>query len=124
MANPGPNIVAPSLQRGFAVLSVTATAQTATKSTVTPINYTVSGLAVGDFVTVSPTKAVGAGVTLGKAFVPSANTLTVEYINVTTGDVTTAADTYLALVARSYPTQTDFGVTTFNNIGTVAGSNP
>jgi hypothetical protein len=124
MSNPGPNIVSPSLQRGQAVLSVTATAQTATKATVTKVDYTVQGLAVGDFVSVQPTKAVGTGVSLGSAWVSAANTLSVNYINPTAGDVTTAADVYLVYVARSYPVQTEFGVTKFNNVGIVAGSNP
>lgn len=124
MSNPGPNIVSPSIQRGQAVLSVTATAQTATKATVTKVDYTVQGLAVGDFVSVQPTKAVGTGVSLGSAWVSAANTLSVNYINPTAGDVTTAADVYLVYVARSYPVQTEFGVTKFNNVGIVAGSNP
>lgn len=124
MSNPGPNVVSADIQRGQAVLSVAVTAQTATKSTVTKVDYTVSGLAVGDFVSVSATKAVGTGVSIGGAYVSAANTLSVEYINATAGDVTTAADTYLVLVARSYPVQTDFGVTKFNNVGIVAGTNP
>mgnify|MGYP003338606127 FL=1 len=124
MSNPGPNIVSPSIQRGQAVLSVTATAQTATKATVTKVDYTVQGLAVGDFVSVQPTKAVGTGVSLGSSYVSAANTLSVEYINATAGDVTTAADVYLVFVARSYPVQTEFGVTKFNNVGIVAGTNP
>ena len=124
MSNPGPNIVSADIQRGQAVLSVAATAQTATKATVTKVDYTVSGLAVGDFVSVKATKAVGAGVSLGGSYVSAANTLSVEYINVTAADVTTAAYTYLVFVARSYPVQTDFGVTKFNNVGIVAGTNP
>lgn len=124
MSNPGPNIVSADIQRGQAVLSVAATAQTATKSTVTKVDYTVSGLAVGDFVSVAATKAVGTGVSIGGAYVSAANTLSVEYINATASDVTTAADTYLVFVARSYPVQTDFGVTKFNNVGIVAGTNP
>jgi len=124
MSNPGPNIVSADIQRGQAVLSGAVTAQTATKSTVTKVDYTVSGLAVGDFVSVSATKAVGTGVSIGGAYVSAANTLSVEYINATASDVTTAADTYLVLVARSYPVQTDFGVTKFNNVGIVAGTNP
>lgn len=124
MSNPGPNIVSAGIQRGQAVLSVTATAQTATKSTVTKVDYTVSGLAVGDFVSVAATKAVGTGVSLGSSYVSAANTLSVEYINATASDVTTAADVYLVFVARSYPVQTEFGITKFNNVGIVAGTNP
>jgi len=124
MSNPGPNIVVPSIQRGMAVLSVPVTAQTATKATVTKVDYTVNGLAVGDFVSASATKAVGAGVSIGGAYVSAANTLSIEYINVTAGDVTTAADTYLVFVARSYPVETDFGITGWNNVGIVAGANP
>lgn len=124
MSNPGPNIVSAGIQRGQAVLSVPVTAQTATKSTVTKVDYTVSGLAVGDFVSVAATKAVGTGVSLGGAYVSAANTLSVEYINATASDVTTAADVYLVFVARSYPVQTEFGITKFNNVGIVAGTNP
>ncbi len=103
MSNPGPNIVSAGIQRGQAVLSVPVTAQTATKSTVTKVDYTVNGLAVGDFVSVAATKAVGTAL----------NPL-----------VTTAADVYLVFVARSYPVQTEFGITKFNNVGIVAGTNP
>lgn len=120
-----PNIVSTSIQRGIAVLSVTAnTSTTITKNTVTPITYTVNGLAVGDYVHVSPSKAIATGVTAGCAYVTAANTLAIDFVNATGSDQTAAADTYLVFVARSYPTQTDFGVTQFNNISIVAGTNP
>jgi hypothetical protein len=120
-----PNIVNPTIQRGWAILSVTAnTSTTITKNTVTTITYTVTGLAVGDYVHFSPSKAIATGVTAGCAYVTAANTLAIDFVNATGSDQTAAADTYLVLVGRSYPTQTDFGTTAFNNIGTVAGTNP
>ena len=124
MSNPGPNIVQPSLQRGAAVISVASPTATATKNTVTEATVTVSGVAVGDWVGVSPTKSPGTGVAIGSAYVSAANTITIEYVNATGTDQSVASDTYLMNVIRSYPVQTDFGVTKFNNYGVVAGSNP
>ena len=124
MSNPGPNIVQPSLQRGAAVISVASPSATAAKNTVTEATVTVSGVAVGDWVSVNPTKSPGTGVAIGSAYVSAANTITIEYVNATGTDQSVASDTYLINVIRSYPVQTDFGVTKFNNYGVVAGSNP
>lgn len=123
MSNPGPNIVTPSIQRGQAVLSVAVTPASSAVG-VASQNFTVSGLAVGDFVSVAPSKSVGAKLAIQNAWVSAANTLTVSYLNVDSSAGTPAADTYLVYVARSYPAQTDFGVTAFNNVGIVAGTNP
>jgi hypothetical protein len=123
MSNPGPNIVDAGIQRGQAVLSVAVTPASAA-SGISSQNFTVSGLAVGDFVTVNQTKSAGSGVCVAGAYVSAANTLTVIYDNQSGGSATPAADTYLVSVSRSYPVQTDFGVNKFNNVGPVAGTNP
>lgn len=122
MSNPGPNIVSPSIQRGQAVLSVAVTPASAAAG-VSSQTFTVSGLAVGDFVAVNGTKAAGAAIAITGAYVSAADTLTVIYYNASTS-AAPAADTYLVSVIRSYPVQSDFGVTKFNNVGVVAGSNP
>lgn len=124
MSNPGPNIVSADIQRGQAVLSVAVTPASVGAATSAEQTFTVSGLAVGDFVAVSTTASTGNATAIVGARVSAANTLAIRYINPTAGSLTPAADTYLVLVARSYPVQTDFGVTAFNNIGIVAGTNP
>ena len=124
MSNPGPNIVSANIQRGQAVLSVAVTPASVGAATSAEQTFTVSGLAVGDFVAVSTTASTGNATAIVGARVSAANTLAIRYINPTAGSLTPAADTYLVLVARSYPVQTDFGVTAFNNVGIVAGTNP
>lgn len=124
MSNPGPNIVNANIQRGQAVLSVAVTPASVGAATSAEQTFTVSGLAVGDFVAVSTTASTGNATAIVGARVSAANTLAIRYINPTAGSLTPAADTYLVLVARSYPTQTDFGVNAFNNVGIVAGTNP
>jgi hypothetical protein len=122
MSNPGPNIVNPSIQRSQAIVSVAV--GTSTFSTSAPeVTYTVNGLAVGDFVSVSAAAGFGSS-TLGivNARVSAANTLAVTYAG--TNSSTIPADVYLVNVIRSYPVVTDFGVTKFNNYGVLAGSNP
>lgn len=122
MSNPGPNIVNPTMQRGQAVLSVAVTPASAAAG-ISSQDFTVSGLVVGDWVAVNGTKAAGAAIAITGAYVSAANTLTVIYNNASTS-AAPAADTYLVNVIRSYPVQTEFGVTKFNNYGIVAGSNP
>lgn len=122
MSNPGPNIVNPTMQRGQAVLSVAVTPSAAAAG-ISSQDFTVSGLVVGDWVAVNGTKAAGAAIAITGAYVSAANTLTVIYNNASTS-ASPAADTYLVNVIRSYPVQTEFGVTKFNNYGIVAGSNP
>lgn len=123
MANPGPNIIVPAIQRGQAVLSIAVTPASAAAG-VSYQNFTVSGLAVGDFVDVNVQKSPGTGIAIAGAYVSAANTLTVAYDNQSGGSATPAADTYLVFVARAYPVQSDFGVNAFNNVGPVAGTNP
>lgn len=124
MSNPGPNIVDAGIQRGQAVLSIAVTPASVGAATSAEQTFTVSGLAVGDFVSISSTASTGNATAIAGARVSAADTLAVRYINPTAGALTPAADTYLVLVARSYPVQTDFGVNKFNNVGIVAGTNP
>ena len=124
MSNPGPNIVEAGIQRGQAVLSIAVTPASVGAATSAEQTFTVSGLAVGDFVSISSTASTGNATAIAGARVSAADTLAVRYINPTAGALTPAADTYLVFVARSYPVQTDFGITKFNNVGIVAGTNP
>jgi hypothetical protein len=122
MSNPGPNIVTPSIQRGQAVLTVSLTPASVGAATSAEQTFTVSGLDVGDFVSV--TGATGNASAIANARVSAANTLAIRFINPTAGALTPGAGDYLVYVARSYPEMNDFGVTAFNNIGPVAGTNP
>ena len=124
MSNPGPNIVDAGIQRGQAVLSIAVTPASVGAATSAEQTFTLSGLAVGAFVSISSTASTGNATAIAGARVSAADTLAVRYINPTAGALTPAADTYLVFVARSYPVQTDFGVNKFNNVGIVAGTNP
>lgn len=122
MSNPGPNIVTPDIQRGQAVLTVSLTPASVGAATSAEQTFTVSGLAVGDFVSVNG--STGNASAISGARVSAANTLAIRFINPTAGALTPGAGDYLVFVARSYPVQSDFGVTKFNNVGIVAGTNP
>jgi len=122
MSNPGPNIVTPSIQRGQAVLTASLTPASVGAATSAEQTFTVSGLAVGDFVSVNG--STGNASAIAGARVSAADTLAIRFINPTAGALTPGAGDYLVFVARSYPVQTDFGVTKFNNVGIVAGTNP
>ena len=122
MSNPGPNIVTPDIQRGQAVLTVSLTPASVGAATSAEQTFTVSGLAVGDFVSVNG--STGNASAISGARVSAANTLAIRFINPTGGALTPGAGDYLVFVARSYPVQSDFGVTKFNNVGIVAGTNP
>lgn len=122
MSNPGPNIVTPDIQRGQAVLTVSLTPASVGSATSAEQTFTVSGLAVGDFVSVNG--STGNASAISGARVSAANTLAIRFINPTAGALTPGAGDYLVFVARSYPVQSDFGVTKFNNVGIVAGTNP
>jgi hypothetical protein len=122
MSNPGPNIVTPDIQRGQAVLTVSLTPASVGAATSAEQTFTVSGLAVGDFVSVNG--STGNASAIAGARVSAANTLAIRFINPTAGALTPGAGSYLVYVARSYPVMSDFGVTAFNNVGPVAGTNP
>lgn len=120
MSNPGPNIVSESILRGQAVLSVAVTPASVSAATSAEQTFTVSGLAVGDFVSISTTASTGNATAITSARVSAANTLAIRYINPTGGALTPAADTYLINVIRAYPVQTAF---TASNYGILAASN-
>ena len=126
MANPGPNIVAESLTRGEAVIAIAntpATASTVIKaSTVTEIEFTVTGVLAGDFVVVEPTAALPAGVSMTHAYVSASNKVKVAFAKITASDTADSAGTYLVRVTRPYPAAssiTDFGVTKPTNAGPI-----
>ena len=121
MANPGPNLVNPAPQRMTAIVSVAIPAGTYSSSA-PEVTFTVNGLALGDFVSVSTQASLGTGLTISSARVSAANTLAITYGG--TNGTAIPADTYLVDVIRAYPVLTDFGITKFNNYGVVAGSNP
>jgi len=120
MSNPGPNIVSESILRGQAVLSVAVTPASVSAATSAEQTFTVSGLAVGDFVAISTTASTGNATAITGARVSAANTLAIRYINPTAGALTPAADTYLVYVARAYPAQTSFGDGKLTNLGIIA----
>lgn len=121
MANPGPNIVAESLTRGEAVIAVSFSAASVGAATAAEQTVTVSGVAVGDFVSVNPpanTKATA----VASARVTAANTVGITFVNPTAGALTPDAGTYLIRVVRPYPSAavtTDFGVTKPLNSGPI-----
>lgn len=126
MANPGPNIVAESLQRGEAVVAIANTAATSSNvikaSAVTEIEFTVTGVAAGDFVTVQPTAALPTGVSMTHAYVSASNKVKVAFAKVTASDTQDSAGTYLVRVTRPFPTAastTDFGATKPLNAGAI-----
>lgn len=120
MSNPGPNIVSESILRGQAVLSVPFTPASVGAATSAEQFVTVNGLAVGDFVSISSAASTGNATAIAGCRVSAANTLAIRYINPTAGALTPAADTYLVLVARAHPAQTEFGIGKLTNLGIVA----
>lgn len=72
-----------------AVTTITAPAQT----------FTVPGVIVGDAVIVNPPGQT-AGVTIGSVRVSAANTISIQFVNPTAGDVTPAAGTHIVTVIR------------------------
>jgi len=123
MSNPGPNIVTPSIQRGASVVSIPSPTLSAPVGT-SYSRVTVPGVQIGDVVTVSPNVAPAVGVSIANAFVDSADSVTLVYVNTTAGALSIASDIYNAYIVRGYPVVYDFGVTIFNNSGVVAGTNP
>ena len=123
MSNPGPNIVTPSIQRGASVVSIPSSTLSAIVGT-SYARVTVPGVQLGDVVTVSPNVAPAVGLSIASAFVDSADSVTLVYVNTTAGALSPVSDTYNAYIVRGYPVVYDFGVTMFNNSGVVAGTNP
>ena len=125
MANPGPNIVSPTYVRANAILSlpVTFTSGQVAASTVTEIAFTLNGLALGDFVTVNPTKAIGTDMAISYAYVSAANTIKIAFVKTSLSTGTPASDTYLVNAIRAEPDLSNFGVTGGQiNYGSIAGA--
>ena len=127
MSNPGPNIVNPVYVRATAIISlpVTFTTGAVAASSVTEIAFTLNGVALGDWISVNPSKAVGTDMAISYAYVSAANTIKIAYVKTSASTGTPAADTYLVNVVRSEPDLSDFGVTgAVSNYGILAASNP
>ena len=123
MSNPGPNIVQPSIQRGSAIVSLAVTPASVGAATSAEQTFTLSGVAVGDWVGVSTTASTGNATAIASARVSAANTIAIRYVNPTAGALTPAADTYLVNVIRAEPSLSNFGVTGGQvNYGSLAGA--
>ena len=121
MANPGPNIVAESLTRGEAVVSVSFTAAEVGAATSAEQDVTITGVATGDFISVCPPANTKAAVAVA-ARVSAANTVKLRFVNPTAGALTPDAGTYLFRITRPYPAAsatTDFGATKPMNAGPI-----
>lgn len=121
MANPGPNIVAESLVRGEAVIAVSFTAAEVAAATAAEQTITVTGVAVGDMVSVSP-PANTKKTACASARVSATNTVALMFVNPTAGALTPDAGTYLIRVTRPFPAAsatTDFGVNKPLNAGAI-----
>jgi len=125
MSNPGPNIVSPTYVRDNAILSlpVTFTSGQVAASSVTEIAFTLNGLALGDFVAVNPTKAIGTDMSISYAYVSAANTIKIAFVKTSASTGTPASDTYLVNAIRAEPDLSSFGVTGGQiNYGSIAGA--
>lgn len=71
------------------VATITAPAQT----------FTVPGVKVGDAVSVNPPGQT-AGVTIGSVYVSAANTVSIQFVNPTAGNLTPAAGNHTFVVTR------------------------
>jgi len=63
-------------------------------------SFTVPGLQMGDFVTVAPAIAQTAGVGILTSRVSAANTLTIQFVNPTAGNLTPVAGKYYVEILR------------------------
>ena len=127
MSNPGPNIVNPVYVRATAIISlpVTFTTGAVAASSVTEIAFTLNGVALGDWISVNPSKAVGTDMAISYAYVSAANTIKIAYVKTSASTGTPAADTYNINVVRAEPSLSDFGVTgAVSNYGILAASDP
>jgi phage-related minor tail protein len=123
MANPGPNIVSPTYVRANALISLAVTPASVSATTSAEQTFTLSGVAVGDWVGISTTASTGNATAIAGARVSAANTIAIRYVNPTAGALTPAADTYLVNVIRAEPDLSNFGVTGGQiNYGSIAGA--
>jgi len=102
MSNPGPNIVAESAARAEAVVAVSLTPAEVATVVCAEQDFTVTGVAVGDFVQVNP-PAIANAVSCVGARVKSANTVTLIFCNPKATGATPASGTYTFHIIRPYP---------------------
>ena len=57
-------------------------------------SFTVLGISVGDYINIASASAQTAGILIGNVRVSAANTLTVQFANITSGSLTPVAGTY------------------------------
>jgi hypothetical protein len=124
MSNPGPNIVAPRVQRAQAIVTVPTIPTSVGANTTVEQTVTVNGVEIGDFVYPCATGGTGNATAVIGARVTASNTLAIKYLNPTAGALTPGADILQVLVVRSDPTEVDFMVKGSVNFGLLAGYNP
>lgn len=124
MSNSGPNVVAAAPIRATSIVSLAVTPAAVATITTAEQDFTLAGVAVGDFVSVATTAAQTAGVAISGARVKSANTISITYVNPTAASKTPAADTYLVQIVRSYPVVIDFMSTSPSNSGAIPVNTP
>jgi hypothetical protein len=102
------NIIAEGNTDKLKIISATLSPVAVAINTTAEQTFTVPGLAVGDFVSISkPTAQAGLGIV--GARVSAANTLAITFSNNTAGSITpTASQVYLIMVLRPDATLTAF----------------
>lgn len=95
----GKNLAAATSVACLGNLSQSLTPVSVAAATCAEQNFTVTGLLVGDFVSVSP-PSITAGVAPVCARVSAANTLTVTFCNATAGALVPAAGAYRIMIVR------------------------
>lgn len=97
---PNPNTISLGNIKGSWVLSPVLTPAAIGATTNSEQTFTIAGLNLGDFVDVSK-PSTQPGISIGNARVSSANTLAIEFSNISGGTLTpTAAETYQVVVTR------------------------
>lgn len=124
MSNSVPNIAVSSAIRATSIVSLAVTPVAVATITTAEQDFTLNGVVVGDFVSISTTAAQTAGVAIASARVKAANTISITYVNPTAASKTPAADTYLVQIVRFYPVATDFMLASPSNYGSIPANNP
>lgn len=97
-----PNIISESVLRADAIVSVSFTPANVTTATCAEQDVTVTGVAVGDYVTVNP-PAIANAIACCGARVKAANTVAVLFSNPTGSTAAPGAGTYTFRITRPYP---------------------
>lgn len=114
-----PNIVSESVIRASAIVGVSVTPAEVAANTIAEQDFTVTGVAAGDFVSVAHA-ATGNATAVCGCRVKSANTVAVTFCNTSAGALTPGAGTYLFQVIRPYPS----AQSTFMTGSSVANTGP